>query len=97
MFKFKFVNLLVNMEMCSLLSCHVFFKRSLLVDKIVDVIVYFIMFFFEKKKKQADAVNVQYQNTLGIFGQNLSYRQIEAALWAARLDDIRSRLTKDGR
>lgn len=55
MFKFKFVNLLVNMEMCSLLSCHVVFKRSLLIDKIVDVIVYFIMFFFGKK--QADAVN----------------------------------------
>ena len=63
MFKFKFVNLLVNMEMCSLLSCHVLFKRSLLIDKIVDVIVYFVMFFFEKKNKakQADAVNFQYQ------------------------------------
>ena len=34
--------------MCSLLSCQVLFKRSLLIDKIVDVIVYFIMFFFKK-------------------------------------------------
>ena len=41
--------------MCSLLSCQVLFKTSLLIDKIVDVIVYFIMFFFEKK--QGDAVN----------------------------------------
>ena len=70
MFKFKFVNLLVNMEMCSLLSCHVLFKRSILIDKIVDVIVYFIMFFFEKKKKQADAVNFQYQKKDAFF---LSY------------------------
>lgn len=35
--------------------------------------------------------------TLGIFGVNLSYHQIEAACYAARLDNMRARLTKDGR
>ena len=53
--------------MCSLLSCQVLFKRSLLIDKIVDVIVYFIMFFF---KKNGDAVNCLYQKLDAFF---LSY------------------------
>ena len=54
MFKFKFFNLLVNMEMCFFYLA-TFFLRGVLIDKIVDVIVYFIMLFFGKK--QADAVN----------------------------------------